>query len=196
MELLRRYAETRALGQVDILLHEYEQWSAELLESHISYPVLTLFRSQHNNESWLAALTAILDLSALLIVGVEGIAANQAQLTFAMARHAAVDLAQVLATPPLPPAPDRLPPQRFEHLCERLRSYGLPLRGGPAVATQLIELRHLYEPYVNALATYLALELPGWFPRDGALDNWQTSAWERAARHLPRIRPSVPDDHL
>ena len=196
VEMLRRYAEAQSLGQMDLLLFEFDRWSAELLESHISYPVLTLFRSQHNNESWLAALTAIMDLSALLIVGVEGVTTHQAQLTFAMARHAAVDLAQVLGTPPLPPAPDRLPPPQFEQLCDRLRSYGAPLRDGPEAANQLIELRRLYEPYVNALATYLVLELPGWFPRDGVPDNWQTSAWERAACRLPRIRPNVPDDHL
>jgi hypothetical protein len=196
VELLRRYAEGQALNEIDVLLRDFDHWSAELLESHISYPVLTLFRSQHNNESWLAALTAILDLSALLIVGVEGVPAHQAQLTFAMARHAVVDLAQVLGTPPRPPAPDRLPAPQFERLGEQLRSYGAPLRDGPTAAAQLIDLRHMYEPYVNALGTYLVLELPGWFPRDGVPDNWQTSAWERAACRLPRSRPAVPDDHL
>ena len=51
---------------------EWERWSAELLESHISYPLLCYFRSQHNNQSWISALTAILDTSALLIAGVRG----------------------------------------------------------------------------------------------------------------------------
>jgi hypothetical protein len=194
VEMLHRYAETRALGQIDILLHEFEHWSAELLESHISYPVLAYFRSQHNNESWLAALTAILDLCALLIVGVEGAPSHQAQLTFAMARHAAVDMSQVLNTPPRPPLPDRLPPPEFERLCALLRSYQLPLRDGPALAQTLVELRHMYEPYVNALAVHLILDLPGWFSI-GVPDNWQTSAWERAARRISRTQPVVPDDH-
>jgi ion channel len=195
VELIRRYAEVRGLHEIDMLLNEFDHWSAELLESHISYPVLTLFRSQHNNESWVAALTAIMDVCALLIVGVKGANARQAQLTFAMARHAAVDLAQVLTTPPLPPNPDRLLPSQFERLRQQLEQYGAPLRDGKQAETKLAELRHMYEPYVNALANYLVLEVPSWFPREGVPDNWQTSAWERAARRIPPAE-AVPDDHL
>mgnify|MGYP007123210214 CR=1 FL=1 len=57
-ELLRRLAEARNLAGVGPLLVEWERWAAELLESHLSYPVLCYFRSQHDNQSWLAALTA------------------------------------------------------------------------------------------------------------------------------------------
>jgi voltage-gated potassium channel Kch len=195
VEILRRHAEAQALGRMDVLLLQFDHWSAELLESHISYPVLTLFRSQHSNESWLAALTAILDLCALLMVGIEGTDGYQAQLTFAMARHAVVDLAQVLSTPPLPPVPERLPPPEFERLCRLLQSYRAPLREGPAAASQLAELRRMYEPYVNALGDHLVLGVPGWFPRD-VPDNWQTSAWENAARRISRVQPALPDDHI
>src|SRR5207245_7233411 len=84
---------------------DFERWAAELLESHISYPVLAYFRSQHVNQSWLGALTTLLDASALVMVGIEGGGARQAQLTFAIARHAVVDLAQGVGPPPrCPPA--------------------------------------------------------------------------------------------
>jgi hypothetical protein len=43
---------------LDRFLHTAEDWSAGLLESHLSYPVLSYYRSQHDNQSWLAALTA------------------------------------------------------------------------------------------------------------------------------------------
>src|SRR5207302_1571326 len=55
-----------------VLLREWERWSAEVLESHLSYPVLSYYRSQHDNQSWLAALTTILDASTLMIVGIPG----------------------------------------------------------------------------------------------------------------------------
>lgn len=195
VELLRRYAESQALQELDQLLHEWEHWAAELLESHISYPVLTLFRSQHVNESWVSSLTAILDTCSLLIAGVPGIPARQAQLTFAMARHAAVDLSQVLATPPLPP-PDRLPAEDLSRLRSILDAYDVPVSVDAAAKAKLAELRAMYEPYVNALADYLVLELPSWFPRAGVPDNWQTSAWERAARRIPPPEAEVPDEHL
>ena len=71
------------------------------------------FRSQHEHQSWLGALTAVLDASALVMVGVEGAPGRQAQLTFAMARHAVVDLAMVTATRPCVPDPDPYPPKTF-----------------------------------------------------------------------------------
>ena len=91
------------------LLFEWERWSSEFLESHLSFPVLAYFRSQHDNQSWLGALTSILDTSALAIVGLEGACQNQARLTFAMARHAIVDMALILQCPPCEPDEDRFP---------------------------------------------------------------------------------------
>src|SRR5262249_42754273 len=40
-------------------LVEWERWSAELLESNLSFPVLSFYRSQHDNQSWVGALTTI-----------------------------------------------------------------------------------------------------------------------------------------
>ncbi len=109
LELLRREAEHGPTRSVEQFLHEWERWSAELLEIHLSYPVLGYFRSQHENQSWLAALTMVLDLSTLALVGIEGVQEWPAQLTFAMARHTAVDLSQVLGVPPCLPSEERLP---------------------------------------------------------------------------------------
>ena len=81
---------------LDQILRDWERWAAEVLESHLSYPALSFFRSQHNNQSWLGALITILDGSALVIAGVDGLRNEQAKITFAMARHAVVDLAQVV----------------------------------------------------------------------------------------------------
>lgn len=102
-ELLRRHARAGNMAALTQLLQDWERWSAELLESHLSYQVLSYYRSQHNNQSWLGALTTILDACALVRVGVDGASAWQAQLTFAMARHAVVDISQILGTPPLAP---------------------------------------------------------------------------------------------
>src|SRR5262245_45889785 len=92
-ELLRRHGQN--IQELEQLLRDWERWSADLMESHLSYPVLCFYRSQHDNQSWLTALTAILDASALAMVGIDGASRRQALLTFAMARHAVVDLAQI-----------------------------------------------------------------------------------------------------
>jgi hypothetical protein len=173
-ELLSRCNE----GGVDGFLKDWERWSAELMESHLSYPMLSYFRSQHDNQSWVTALTMVLDLCALVLVGIDGVPTGSAFLTFALARHAAVDLSEVLAAPPRVARLDRLPPADLARLRVELRAAGMCLAEGPSADQRLIELRQMYEPYVNGLAYHLLAPLPIWLPQPGQRDNWQTSAWE------------------
>jgi hypothetical protein len=178
-ELLRRHADSYGQQELGLLLRDWERWSAELLESHLSYPILAYFRSQHSNQSWLAALAAVLDSSAIVRVGLEGACKRQAELTFAIARHAVVDLAQVFSTPPRKPPVDRLPPAQFEALAHHLEDSGLRLSDPETAERRLAALRALYEPYIHSLSVYLRLPLPPWTPQAKRADNWQTSAWEK-----------------
>jgi Ion channel len=193
-ELLRRLAEARAAAGAGAMLAEWERWSAELLETHLSYPVLSYYRSQHDNQSWVATLTAILDTSALLIAGVGGSHGHQARLTFAMARHAAVDLSMVTQRPPMPPDPDRLPKADLCRLLSVLRGAGMEIRDEQAVAAAVAELRLLYEPFVNALAAHFLFELPGFQPTKPPVDNWQTTPWTPRSPDLGGL-PAAAADH-
>src|SRR5207245_6450060 len=107
VELLRRNGADKHVEELRMLLHDWEVWCADILESHLSYPILAFYRSQHEQQSWVEALTVILDTCALILTSIEGIAVEPARFTFAMARHAVVDLAQVLNTSP-PTAVNRL----------------------------------------------------------------------------------------
>jgi len=127
----------------------------------------------------LTALTAVLDASALVMVGMEGAPKRQAQLTFAMARHAVVDLAQIFNTPPREPVPDRLPPDELQRLRAVLAAADVRLADGAAADRRLTELRRMYEPFVSPLADFLFIPLPSWVPADEFFDNWQTSRWGR-----------------
>jgi hypothetical protein len=179
-ELMRRHSYHGAEQALSQLLVEWERWSAELLESHISYPLLCYFRSQHNNQSWIGALTAILDTSALLIAGVRGHEARQAQLTFAMARHAMVDLSQIFTLAPVTGAPDRLPPARYEQLYKMLCESGVSVcRDGQSIE-RLVAMRVLYEGYAQAISNYLLMPLPPWIADQPHKDNWLAVAKLRA----------------
>jgi len=198
VELLRRHARDHGTDSLVQLLRDWERWSAELMESHLSYPVLCYFRSQHDNENWLASLTTILDTCALVRVGVHSVPPAQAQLTFAIARHAVVDLAQIFSTPPDRTAADRLPPERLAEVRRLLAEAGCKLQEGPEAEQRLTELRAMYEPYVQALAGYLRFALPGWLPPPRLRDNWQTSAWERdpSGSASPPCSQARKDDHF
>ncbi|MGA8730966.1 MAG: potassium channel family protein [Terracidiphilus sp.] len=171
-ELLHRHSYDGAQRALSTLLEEWERWSAELLESHISYPLLCYFRSQHSNQSWISALTAILDTSALLIAGVRGHEARQALLTFAMARHAVVDLSQILSLTPVNDAPDRLPPERYEKLYSLLCQSGISVCRDDLSMERLREMRYLYEGYAEALSRYLRMPLPPWIADHPHKDDW------------------------
>jgi len=189
VEMLRRHRNAHGVESLRELLLEWERWAAELLESHQSYPVLAYFRSQHDNQSWLGALTAILDTCTLVMVGIEGACRRQAELTFAVARHAVVDLCLVFRRPPTPLAQDRLPPETWAAARARLAEVGVKLRDDAAAGPALAELRLLYEPYVTALARHFALDLPPWMPPEPRRDDWEVSEWEGRAARAPRPLP-------
>jgi Ion channel len=188
-QLLLRVANSGDCSIVDPLLAEWERWAAELLESHLSFPVLAFYRSQHNNQSWLGALTSILDTCAFLIAQVKDHNSYQAKLTFGMARHALVDLALIFNTPPVAPRPDRLSPDQLQLLQSQLREAGVELADPATADPQLTELRKTYEPFLNALAGRFLFLLPPFMPEQATPDNWQSSAW------MPRMPAfaSLPD---
>ncbi len=207
-ELLVRLAgtsENPAIEQMvlDEVLRDWERWAGELLESHISYPVLSFFRSQHSNQSWLGSLMVMLDVTSLVITGIEGIHPGQARLTFAMARHAAVDLAQVVNARYDPQAAERLPDADFDALREALAAAGLKLRTGDEARQKLAKLRSMYEPYVHSTARNLMVSLPPWKHPAKMRDNWQAGPWDRiiqakglAVLGQKPLQPQGGEDHF
>ncbi len=172
-ELLRRHAYPDSGEGLAQLLVEWERWSADLLETHISFPVLAYYRSQHENQSWVAALTTVLDVCALIIAGLEPGPRRTARLTYAMARHAVVDLSRVFYQQPKPPNSDRLPLEELGKLRQALIDAGRALPAEKSVDEKLARLRQTYEPYVNALANLLLMPLPRWLSPERLKDNWE-----------------------
>ena len=196
-QILRRIALYGDQARLDRFFEEWERWAAEVLESHISFPVLSYYRSQHDNQSWLAALAAILDTSALMVAGGRGAGRSQAWMTFAMSRHVIVDLSQVFHVPPIPPETDRLPHDRLRSLRDELDAAGLELMEVESIERRLTELRGMYEPFLNALSGYLMITVPPVISAAEPVDNWQTSAWMRRTRGIGQLGKDDPgDDHL
>jgi len=191
-EMLRRNVAEGTLEDLQPLLSDWEEWSAELLESHLSYPFLAYFRSHHENQSWLGALTTILDTSALLCSMLEGGSRRQAWMTFAIARHAVFDLATVFGISPTEPDPDRLPPADVAKLTGVLTASGFKLQAVLEAHERLSEFRCMYEPYAFSLAKYFCLDLPPWIGEEHAPDNWESGARGRGPveRHRHPARHS------
>lgn len=172
-------------GYLERHFAEWEQWASRVLEGNISFPMLAYFRSQHTNQSWLAALTAMADASALARLGATGDLQKQAVLTFAMCRHALVDLAKLFhedADRGLEISEtDRLSQSDFGRMLTAMSGHPTCLRRDSIRLEDLAELRRSYEPFACALSTHFLMALPPWIPPDRDRDNWQESTWSTPA---------------
>jgi Ion channel len=172
--MLTRHAESGGLDKLEDLLREWEIWCSDLLESHLSYPMLVYYRSQHDNQSWLAALTAVMDSCALILVGVEDLQPLQARMTFAMARQVIVEMARSFGIRPSRyDGGDRLPHADFARMQTMLLQAGINWQQEPNTEETLAALRATYEPLLDGLANALLLALPGWIAAADATDHWQ-----------------------
>ena len=179
-ELLSRFGNCPQQAVLDQIFKDWERWAAEVLESHLSYPALSFFRSQHNNQSWLGALITILDASALVIAGVDGLRNEQAKITFAMARHAVVDLAQVVNARYNPNASDRLPPRKWAGCAQKLGERGVKLREGRCVEEKLSLSALAVRTVRRGDRAQSVDQLPPWIHPEKQKDNWQAGPWDRA----------------
>lgn len=184
-ELLIRHFKGSNPDELILYLRDWERWCAELLESHLSYPVLAYYRSQHESQSWLTALTALLDTCALIMVGIDGISIKPARFLFATARHTAVDLTQSFALKPVG-AQRRYQRADFARLCKDFSEHGIVLCDDDENWKRLKDLRAMYEPFVEALAAYLLVPLPEMYLVTDRVDDWQTSAWDHFLPSSPR----------
>jgi hypothetical protein len=163
--LLERHAEDRSLHSLDQLLREWELWASELMQSHTSYPMLSYYRSQYSNQSWLGALTSIMDICALIIVGIERVGSFQARMSFSVARVAIVEVCRVLGVEPSTDSASRLSSQQFSRMKQKLERLGLKVTDIDA-ELRLALVREQYEPYAVALSEYLDVPVPDWLISD------------------------------
>jgi hypothetical protein len=153
--------------------------------------MLVAYRSQHDNQSWLAALTTIMDTCAVILCGLKGTRTFQARMTFAMGRMIIIEMTKVLGLSPLTSGGERLPSVRYAEFAARLSSIRLEFAEDGAEA-RLAAFRTTYEPFLLALSQFLMVGLPDWLPTATA-DNWQTSTHGELAKRLVADAPSRPD---
>lgn len=193
-ELIRRNVTGGDVRDLEALLHNWENWVGDLLESHLSYPTLAQFRSQHENQSWLGALAAILDVSAAVMACGTSPLVRQASFTFAVGRHAVGDLTNLFGIEPHQPPEPRMDDATEKMLWQTAHSTGLVHAPNPSANDRLRAIRSVYEPYLQALSEYLLMDLPPWAPAPDAADNWETTAWDYASP-VRLLGPNTPFKH-
>jgi hypothetical protein len=176
--LLQRSSQRGGWSELNDYLHEWETWTAELMETHLSYPILGYFRSQHLRQNWLAALTTVVDACAYAIAYGPNEQIDSAELTFRIGRHALSDLSLAFSARRL--ARDReldtrrrLSPDGLRELRATLENSGLHSEGTPESEKLLETLRGSYERYAIAISRQLRLPLPDWLPPEDVREYWR-----------------------
>lgn len=158
--LLERCSE---LGIPDLLaktFDDWRNWSAEVLQFHLAYPVLSYFRSNHDNESWVGALGAMLDAATLVMTTIEGGPHGRAKLMYEVGHHLVEDLAYYFGMEQNHEV--GIERSEFDHARQRLAAAGYTLRDADASWQGFSRLRGGYAVALNAMATYWAIPPSQW----------------------------------
>jgi hypothetical protein len=96
VSLLETHARLDMLDELPGLFHEWEVWAAQVLDTHLAYPILAFFRSSHDNESWISSLGAVLDAAVLVQTAIDDVPRAPAEMMFKMGEHLVEDLGNFL----------------------------------------------------------------------------------------------------
>ncbi len=160
VRLLETYARERMVDRLADTFLDWERWAAEVLDSHVSYPILTYFRSTHDNESWVSALGAVLDAATLVVTTVDDGPSGPARMMWGAGNHLVEDLTNYFRLP----HDDEVGVERaeFDDARARLADAGYRLRDPEASWQAFSETRASYAPQLNALARFWAVPPSLW----------------------------------
>jgi len=146
---------------------EWEGWAAEVLDTHVAYPILAYFRSSHDNVSWVSALGAVLDAAALTLTSVEDGPMGEALMAHRVGNHFVEDLANFFRWPSTPLA--LVERAEFDAARDRLAAAGWRLTDAEGAWTAFVRMRSGYAFRLNQMALYWVTPPAEWIGDRGAV---------------------------
>ncbi|MCI0583010.1 MAG: potassium channel family protein [Chloroflexi bacterium] len=179
--------ETQArLGLVDELpglFAEWERWMAEVLDTHVAYPLLAYFRSSHDETSWISALGAVLDAAALVLTTIRGVARGQAEITKRVGAHLVEDISNNFR---LSGDGSRVDRDQFGEVYRRLGEAGYDLEPEEEAWHAFERARSSFAGRLEAIAEYWATPATLWVGHTRAATSVAHPAAAAAAGPEPR----------
>ena len=176
--LLENSLHSEMVDHLEDTFHEWKMWSAEVLESHLAYPILAYFRSSHDNESWVSAIGAVLDAAVLVLTTVEDVPRGPAKLMYNAGTHLVEDLSWFFRTS----HEHEVGIERFEFdtACERLAEAGFTVTDREIAWTKFSKLRAAYAIPLNEMGRYWSIP---------------PALWIGDRSYLPHREPGNRHDH-
>jgi len=161
VSLLETYSQFGLEDDLPRLFGEWEKWAAEVLDSHLAYPILAYFRSSHDNESWISAIGAVLDAATLMVTTVADQPRGPAKMMLAMGRHLVEDLGRFFRQ--IPQGREAgVEREEFDLARDRLAAAGYQLLGPEESWVAFLRLRSDYAGTLNAMAKWWAAPPAQW----------------------------------
>jgi hypothetical protein len=176
--LLETYAVAGILDDLPYVFRSWQSWAAEVLDSHLAYPVLAYFRSSHDNDSWISSLGAVMDASTLVLTTIKGGPKGWAKLSRSVGGHCLEDLVAYFDLPTEPEV--GVEREEFDEARRRLERAGFVLEDADRSWDHFVRLRQDYAGRVNALARYWATPPAQWIG-------------DRSPLKYPRLHAPQPD---
>ena len=157
--LLETYAMLDLRERLPELFHDWEGWAAEVLDSHVAFPLLGFFRSSHDNLSWISALGTVLDASSLVLTTVTDVPRGEAKLFKRMGTHLVEDIFNLGFGAGQPIGLER---EAFDAACDRLADAGYTLVPRDKAWAHFEAARATYSTRLEAMASYWAAPAAQW----------------------------------
>ena len=157
--LLESYARLDLLERLPQLFRDWEGWAAEVLDSHVAFPLLGFFRSSHDNLSWISALGTVLDASSLVLTTVTDVPRGEAKLFKRMGTHLVEDIFNLGFRAGQPIGLER---EAFDAACDRLADAGYALVPREKAWAHFEAARATYSTRLEAMATFWAAPAAQW----------------------------------
>lgn len=180
--LLETYALGGIVDDLPRLFADWQAWAAEVLDSHLAYPILAYFRSSHDGDSWISSLGAVMDAATLVLTAIEGGPKGWAKLSRATGGHCLEDLVLAFRLDVTPEV--GLERAEFDEARRRLERAGYTLRDAEVAWASFVRLRSEYAGRVNALARHWAAPPAQWIGDRSPLK------WPRLHTARPSIAPA------
>ena len=150
--LLETSQRTALMDDLPALFGDWERWAAEVLDSHVAFPILCYFRSSHDNESWVGSLGAMLDAAVLILTTVEGQPRGRAEMLLGIGVHLVEDVSSFFGFT----NDGKVGVERAEYDAARARleAAGFALESPEIGWILFAQIRARYASRLNELATF------------------------------------------
>jgi hypothetical protein len=161
VQLLEHCAADNMPEQLQATFDEWRMWTVDVLESHLSYPLLFYFRSSHDNEAWANSFGAVLDAATLVMTTLDGVPVGHARLMFKVGAHLVADMRSNFeyADDSQVAGVER---DEFDDACRRLRKAGYRIREPESAWDQFSSMRSKYASWLNETTKYLGVPPAPW----------------------------------